>query len=261
MKKYLGKVFKVLVFILIFLSFATPQVAAKEQFTLIKGMGVIYLGLTNPVEAITSASKGGMVEQQHYVPQSFNTNFRDVVLITRINHTVSDRWKNRPFLNKHDNILINALTIFNDDSLASLNAAYRLGAYVSPYAIFRYGYYSSKTSLLCTQLDAPSMLVYGFAWLINTPQKLVNKIAYIIDMNTEPSIICILDIIPNILTFICFEIPLAVVGTTVGTIIAFIFNPFDSICSFLGMFYFLVMSVITACWDLFIGIIRLLPFV
>lgn len=67
-----------------------------------------------------------------------------------------------------------------------------------------------------------SILIYGFYWIINTPQKFVNKIAYIINIRLYPSIYCVIDMIPNILAFTFIELPLAVIDTTVGTIIAFI---------------------------------------
>ncbi len=222
-----------------------------------KGTGALYLALTSPVEWMT---RSHIIEEQHITPQKYDSAFKDVVLITWSNHTVSDRWKDKPYLSEHDNGIIKLLTFGNAESLESLNAAYRMGCYVYPYSIFRYSYRTNSVSLMSTGLDAPSMLVYGASWILNLPQKLVNKIAYILDSDTSISIFCLLDLIPNVL-MLAVEIPLAAVGTVAGAVIAFIFNPLDSLCSFLGMFYFLAMSIFTAVWDLGVGLLRLLPFI
>ncbi len=256
-KPYTHVLFRI--FLALFLVTASVQKAEAGFFgAAAKNIGTLYLAFTSPVELICSER---MIEEQHIVPQMFGTGSQDTVLITKTNHTISDRWRERKHLtDTHENLLISLLTLGNDSSLETLNAGYRLGCYMFPYAIFRYGYRRGSASLLCTYFDAPSMLVYGYAWAINIPQKLIQKTAYIVQEGTKPNLFYLLDLIPNAL-MLFVEAPLALLGTTAGTVIAFVWNPIDSFCSFFGMFYFAVMATFTAIWQSLVGLFILLPFV
>lgn len=231
---------------------------SQSSYAFFKEIGVLYLYITNPVEAFTGHH---LVEQQHILPQYRNAEFQGTVLITRSNHSISDRWRNKPFLDApDDNIIINLLTFGNDSSKESLDAAFRLGSYVSPYAIFSYKYNGSSSKMICTYFDGPSMVLYGIAWAINLPQRYINKIAYICETGTEPSIFCLIDVPINFISLVV-EVPLAIAGTTIGTIIATILNPIDSLCSFLGFFYYLIKAICIAIYELIAALIVLIPFI
>lgn len=226
-----------------------------NAFSLIKGTGAIYIKITNPVEWVTSTQR--MWEEQHMTPQYLeNDAISSVVLVSRIGHTVSDRWKGKPYLFEHENFIFKLLTLGNANSRERLNAAYRMGCYNFPYALFCFDYRHDTWHLVATELDAPSMFVYGFAYIVNIPQKIINKSAYIATKGTAPSLFTLLDVLVNTVSLL-IEIPCAIIGTVTGIFVAFLAHPWDSICSILGMVYMLVFSIFTAILDLLVGLFRL----
>lgn len=234
--------------------------ASDANASVFKAVGALYIGITNPVEWITGRTR--VYEEQHMTPQQYHggdTNIDSVILISRTNHTVSDRWKNKSYIDRHDNIVLSLLTFGNSGSQERLNAAYRMGCYAMPFSLFCFDYRKDTWHLVATELDACSNLLYGITWVINTPQKFINKIAYICQMGSEPSIFTLLDIPVNLVSMVV-EAGCAVVGTVAGVVLGLICHPIDSLCSILGMLYFLVFSVITAVWDLLTGLLSLVTF-
>lgn len=147
----------------------------------------------------------------------------------------------------HKNFLIKILTFYNKKSLENLNIAAKLGEEYFPYAIFLYNQ-RSNWFFLAKQLDAPSVLLYGYSWIINISQKILQQTDTIFKYRHKVvgvNYIQIIDDITNIASLF-IEFPLSIFGTISGSIIGIICHPIDSITSILGMIYFIISTTLTA---------------
>lgn len=226
----------------------------------IKDFSKLYIGITNPVECFTG--NNSVYKELYMTPQQNlleNYTIDSVILISRINYAASNRFEIMSYSEKHDNALIKLITFGNNDSLERLNAAYRMGTYCIPYALFSYDYGGDNWHLVSCQLDAFSNLVYGFSWIINTPQKLINKLAFICSKDSYFNIYTLLDIPINIFSCV-FDTLCCIAGTYAGFFLGFLFHPIDSICSFFGMFYFIIYSFFIAIIDFIIGLLSFVAY-
>jgi len=221
----------------------------------INGLSNIWFLFSNPVETLFFNKN---TERQHCTPQSRGGSHITTVTWTRSNHSVSDRWKSRPFLD--DNTPWSFLTFGNEESMTHLDAASRMGRYGIPYSLIFYHYNKAELRPVCMVFDGPSMLVYGWSWLINIPGKFFNQLAYTIQVGTEPSLWYLLDFITMAIMGL-IDIITCLFMTVVGFVIGCICNPIDSFCAIPGAIYYLLADTIYSFWWLFLGMIRLLPFI
>ncbi len=156
-------------------------------------------------------------------------------------------------LEPHTNILSKIATLGNKESLQNLNSAY-LGARYLPYSVFTYSE-DGKPFYWALRSDACSVLLYGYSWLINIPAKILEKIDFLTTLRDRDKTVsfssCFLiffEILFNACSLV-IEIPIAIANTMVGTVIALVAHPLNSICSILGFFYFATVSTIVSLWD------------
>lgn len=113
---------------------------------------------------------------------------------------------------------------------------------------------SSGTSLFAFDLDAPSALLYGIMYVINIPGRTFSEMAAEIKIDYDYHGLCKA---ANVFLFVIPAITVEFVCCTFGTIanvaISFLCHPFDSICSILGFFYFLIYGLIASLWHLLVS--------
>lgn len=245
---------------------ANESYAAKpdSNFSL-KGLDYWYTFITNPVESITYQSKSydgrTAIEEQHTIPQSHNGSDSYVVYWARSNHTVSDRWRDRPALvDWPSNVILRVVTLNHQNARENLSRAFLMGTYGIKYSVFFHDYASDNhPRLVSLTLDGVSNLLYGVTWLINTPQKFANRIAYIIDGN-EPTYWYLVDVVIGLFVF-AFEVVVATVFTVIGVIFGTILHPITTIFALIGGIFMFLVSAFMAVWKLLVGIILVVWFV
>lgn len=168
----------------------------------------------------------------------------------------------------HDNILFSLLTFGHEKSKINLNSSYIAGKYFLPYAIFTYDN-KSNWYYWAAHSDAPSVILYGYSWLINVPAKILDEIDAVFKVyaNLKGSIyprsyltnvMLLVDITLCVVSLI-IEIPLAIINTLLGAIISLIWHPFDSLCSLLGMLYLFVPATVSSIWGI-VANVFLIPY-
>lgn len=168
----------------------------------------------------------------------------------------------------HNNILFSLLTFGHEKSKINLNSSYIAGKYFLPYAVFTYDN-KSNWYYWAAHSDAPSVILYGYSWLINVPAKILDEIdaVFKIYANLKGSIyprsylnnvMLLVDIALCVLSLI-IEIPLAIINTILGAIISLIWHPFDSLCSLLGMLYLFVPATVSSIWGI-VANVFLIPY-
>ena len=166
----------------------------------------------------------------------------------------------------HDNIFLKLITFNNTQSLYNLNEAYFSGRNSLLYTVLLYEYDNwsninySNFIYWAAHSDCPSVLLYGASWFSHLPAKLCKSISLIFDFETDKTkslygyikgfvrIPLMIEVMLNYLSLM-IDCILMLVNTTIGSIIALILHPINSICSFLGLFYFFVISVATSIID------------
>lgn len=159
------------------------------------------------------------------------------------------------YMSSHDNFLLSIFTLGNDESQRNLNIAHRMATYVNQYHFFVYDA-DGKFYYLPAHLDAASTFLYGASYVLNIPQRALNRLGVIWeDLSFLPRedrfFIRVLWMIEWIISTLAqfLEFWFAVFGTIIGCVIAFIMHPINSICSFLGLFYF----AIPTAWNVVVG--------
>lgn len=149
------------------------------------------------------------------------------------------------------NWLAKLVTFGSEKALHDLNVAYYLGNNFIPYSMFTYT--EGNSYYLPYHLDAASVLLYGYSWLINLPAKYFDLLdTYIDNLGNDKSdhsgiakFVATFDIIVCILSLFV-EFPLAVFNTIAGFFVGLFCHPLISICAIPGMFYFGILTTISA---------------
>jgi hypothetical protein len=228
------------------LSFSMPAHA------LIKSASWLWTVTTHPVECLMNDTGRTAAEMQHCIPRSLGGSDETIAYWIRSNHTVSDRWRNRPFLDEKEHWLLSLLTLGVDASQENLNAAYRMGAYGIPYTVFFHHYQREESQLVMTRLDGPSNLLYGLSWALCSPKKLLWQIAYDVSPDTAASKWFLLDLIVAIPVWI-LDLALCAVCSAAGVVIGTILHPINSIFSLGGLVWFVPVTIWNAVAEIFSG--------
>lgn len=165
----------------------------------------------------------------------------------------------------HNNFLIKALTFGDKASLGHLNSAYFLGENYVQYFLFASN--GAESFYIDKAFDAPSVLLYGYSWLINLPAKYLDILDGMIEYASQmekifgfsfgQKVLATVDWLISIVVSIFVEIPIAFFNTIIGFFIGLIYHPFDSLCSIPGMFYFGILSTFNAIWGIIVNIIMI----
>lgn len=106
------------------------------------------------------------------------------------------------------------------------------------------------------------MLLYGFSWAINIPQRFVSKVPVILTVwERTPSEITVakglmlIDAVTSGITNCTFDLMFCFTNTLIGTVIAAVCHPLDFLCLLLGMIYFGICSIWTAIVDIILYIL------
>ncbi len=159
-----------------------------------------------------------------------------------------------PFKTLSNNFLLTLISFGNEKSINNLNLAKGLGTTAFQYYVI--GHPSQNHwEYMASNMDAPSVLLYGYTWFINIPAKIFAQIGAISAGTDEFYYsgveIFYIDTVFNIISLV-IEIPVAMVNTCIGAVIAFIFHPIDSICGILPAIYFFIYSTLAAIWELIV---------
>lgn len=239
------------IFNFIFAVLLTSFASSSRAETLPYLVGEAYCTLTHPVEFIFKLGKKQTTcEEQHVIQQRVGGGHTaNVVWWATSHHVRTDKpggvWSmNRP------NVLG-----FTDDNKINLEKAYMMGTFGLTWSLFQHSYNGAGPSrIIAFEFDGVSNLLYGFSWLINTPQKYVNQMAYLADKKHWHLMI---DMI--ILIFVlAIEMLVALLVTVCGTVTGLILNPIDTLFAIPGGIWLAFKSCIVAVFHLLSGLWALL---
>lgn len=221
--------------------------------TLSYKVGEAYCALTHPTEFIFKlGNKRSTCEEQHVIQQqSGGGDIANVVWWPASHHVRTDVYGSQPWQNNRPWIVLG----FTQDNKVNLEKAYMMGAHGLTWSLFQHSYNGRGPSkLIAIEFDGVSNLLYGFAWLVNTPQKYVNQMAYLVDKGHWVLIIDML-----ILIFVlAIEMLVALVVTVGGAVAGLIFNPVDTLFAIPGGIWLAIEACIAAVFQLVVGVWGLL---
>lgn len=214
----------------------------------LEGAGDFYHKITNPVSLMVGKElKSGYVTKQVQIdPRVQGIKNKSKRLNYYVNVDFYTSYMNfDDYRSSHANGMLSMMTMGNDESQRNLNIAYRLSRHINQYHLFVYN--GKDWAFLPVHMDAASMLLYGFSYLLNTPQRTLSKVNLIWNAGEKEysrltvgnKIAFMIDVVISLLSQVV-EIFLALVGTVIGFVVAFICHPINSLCSIGGMFYFLL---------------------
>lgn len=237
------------IFAVLLISFASGSGAATLPYTL----GEAYCALTHPTEFIFKlGNKRSTCEEQHVIQQqSGGGDIANVVWWPASHHVRTDVYGSQPWQNNRPWIVLG----FTQDNKVNLEKAYMMGTHGLTWSLFQHSYNGRGPSkLIAFEFDGVSNLLYGFAWLVNTPQKYVNQMAYLVDKGHWVLIIDML-----ILIFVlAIEMLVALVVTVGGAVAGLIFNPVDTLFAIPGGIWLALEACIAAVFQLVVGVWGLL---
>jgi hypothetical protein len=239
--------------------FSTQLSAAPaEQFFSIKNFSEIWLLISHPAETIAHYRHDlSSPFELQYSSYAHDDKLQIMSSWTRSNRNIASEWRGDNFHDEHSNVLLSLLTFGNAGSQRNLNTAYRLGVYGQSYVIFTHKRDTDSSSLLLTHLDAPSVLLYGFSWVVNAPQRWFKQAVFVVDSEDAPWYY-LLDWLIAVPLFL-LDLLFASIVTILGFALAFLLHPINSLCSFGGLLYFVSLSVWSAGYELLAAGYYLLP--
>lgn len=212
-------------------------------------VGKAYCGITHPTEMVSPIRRTTCEEQHVIQQQSGGGNEANTVWWSASSHVRTDVWASKPWENNRPWIVLG----FTKDAKKNLEKAYMLGTFGSTWSFFQHGYRGNgESKLIITDFDGVSNLLYGFSWFLNTPQKFLNKTAYIADKGHWSLLIDM-----GIAVFVLgFEAIAALLTTLVGAVVGTIFNPIDTLLAIPGGLWLLVETTIAAVANYITGIFQ-----
>lgn len=223
-----------------------------------------YCNFTNPVEHIRNLRRS-TCEQQHIIQrQSGGEDTTNAVYFSGSNHMRTDRWDDKPWENARPWLNLG----FTGESRQSLEQAYMLGTYGPSWHFLIHSYNGNGGSAFtAVEFDGVSNFLYGYSWLINIPQRMINKMAYIaspkkyrqsgMDIVQHNRFYLIGDFVVAIVV-VGFEALLAIVSTIVSTIVGTLFNPVDTLSALLGGLVLVAQTSLIAVFGYLKGVFNIL---
>lgn len=224
-----------------------------------------YCALTHPVEANWPVRQS-TCEQQHVIPQRCDKSGgrqrdeegihdRNVVWWAASQHVKTDVWKGREWCQARPWFDF-AFTV--DDAAEDSEISYMLGTFGLHWSLFLHSYNDrpgehAGSRFIPFRFDAASNVVYGWAWLANTPQKILNQIGYIAH---EGHFHLLLDLGLFALVLFPAELILAVVATGLGLAGGLVLNPIDTVVALPSAVALLFETTFSAIWYYVLGLWR-----
>ena len=224
-----------------------------------------YCVVTHPLEAWLPVRQT-TCEQQHVIPRSCSNSGgrqrdeegvddRNVAWWAASHHVRTDVWKGREWCQARPWFDF-AFTV--DDAAEDLETSYMLGTFGLHWSLFLHSYNDrhaehAGSRFIPFRFDAASNLLYGWAWLANTPQKILNQIAYIADKDHWHLLI---DLVLFALIVFPVELILAIVATALGLLGGVVFNPLDTVVALPSAIVLLFETTFSALWYYVLGIWR-----
>jgi hypothetical protein len=263
-------VFILMVFFVI--GFADQSQAAKKLDIWGKA-SKIYCEWTHPVELFNPIRYDNTCEQQHVFQQQNGGAADSTVYWAASHHIYTDSTKSRFDLSEFEvkkPFEDNPFLLFGDsskyskcdgDSCYDLVSAYKMGTYGLPYSFWWNQHRGSMgtgrgvkgSTLLTTEFDGVSHLLYGYSYLVNIPQKQINQLAYYVNKDRW---FLILDWVVGLFVQV-LEVGFCLVGSVVGLVVGTIFNPFDTVFSIPNGIVLLVQTTWVAVSQLVFSIFNL----
>lgn len=237
---------------------ASLSAAPAKDFFSIKYVSHLWVLLTHPAETLAHYRHdlASPAELQYSSTSHPNSKYM-MAYWARSNRNIAAEWRGKAYYDEENNLLLSLLTLGNAKSQHNLNTAYRLGVYGQPYSLFIHERDADRSSLLMTHLDGPSMMLYGFSWVINAPQRWFKQAVFVVDSEDAPWYY-LLDWAVAVPLFV-LDLIFASVATLLGFLVAFLLHPINSVCSLGGLAYFTVLSIWSAGFELVSAAYYLLP--
>lgn len=159
----------------------------------------------------------------------------------------------------HGNWIARFLSFGNTDIMYRSSLAAMLGDFQIPYCLFIHE--KNGSVYLAKELNAAAVLLYGYSWIINIPAKFLNTWDFFIEnyqyFPIGMKIKMTLDLIWSFIITLIIELPLAIINTLIGFIIAFIFHPINSLLAIPCCIYYFIISSINAIWGIVANIVMI----
>ena len=126
----------------------------------------LWVALSHPIETFVFRHPP---EKQHCMPQSLGGSDFTTAYWSRSNHTVSDRWRNRPYLS--DSSPNRTLLFGKPSNYKQVMIASKMGRYGLPYSVFFHHYNRDDSRLVSSEFGGTAILVYGWSWFLHIPGK------------------------------------------------------------------------------------------
>lgn len=213
-------------------------------------IGRAYCALTHPAELLGNV-RNSTCEKQHVIQQQSNGGHSaNTVWWAASDHVRTDVWNDKPWQNNHPWMVLG----FSDDNEKNLKKAYMLGTFGVNWSMFQHDYSGKKSSLIMTDFDGVSNLLYGYSWLINIPQKIINRSAYITDKGhlhlwVDSLLLILVVFLEGAICLFCM-----VGGAVLGTV----FNPIDTILAIPGGLWLAAETTVAAISQYVFGMWRML---
>jgi hypothetical protein len=246
--------FAIKILVCFFFTLFSLFITASPSFALVKGLSRLYLRLTNPVEWFIDSIDGeSNIEEIPIGRPSKNRSgkenlYKQNVIIS--NFALAVLQEHRQYGKVNDNIYLNLLTFYNSSSLENINAAYNLGCWVGDFHLITFDEGSDDWHFIGTRLDGISAALYSASWIINIPQRGLNKYKPLFKDKEFSKILLALIMIPDFI-FGFIDLIFALIGLFVNGIIGCIWHPSNTLCSIGGGIFLLLRSFITAISYLF----------
>ena len=174
----------------------------------------------------------------------------NVVWWSRSDHARTDRWKDRPWLEEEPWFIVD----FGVTEVErNLYRAYMMGTYGMAWSVFFNSHNRPGSTLVLKEFDGISNLVYFVSWVVNTPQKILNKMAYISDTGRWYAFA---DLLLFVFVLAIAEFLLGCVATIGGVVLGTIFNPWDTLVAIPGGILLAIESIVSAVTEYAFGLFR-----
>ena len=241
----------------------------------LRDLGEKYCHITSPMEWLAEEPKAHTCERQHIIPRTWGPDDDREALrcgVDTLNvawwptswHVRTDSWKGGAPFGSGDKAWLDSRPWLDfglgssEEARINLQRAYMMGTYGLTATLVLNSYdenKSHKSKFLFLEFDGMSNLLYGWAWLVNTPQKILNQFAYISDKGWWWTSIDLL-----LFAFLVWvvEALLLTVATVLGVTIGTLLNPWDTLVAIPSGLLLALETTVWAVFEYALGILRVI---